>query len=541
MSPEKLNTTVQRKILFQSESFEVVSIDWNKNSLSEKHNHGWSQCSVLIESGAFENTLELGVKTEIQLLEQGQVLETPIGAHHSMRCLTTSGRTLHVYTPKIIEHTDYGKFKIQSTADFQEELLLSTPTTMNELKKILIHIKDNSVSTKSPYFMNQLFSGIMPQMLLAEELIAQTKSTMATFEASPTFSKIETEIVHSLCQTIGWKKNKCDGISVPGGSAANFMALHCARQKMFPDIKKTGITGQQFSVFVSSEAHYSFKKACAALGIGTNNLVEVPVDQAGRLIPEKLDQLILQQKNNGKIPLLVCATAGTTVLGAFDPLDKISEICKKHSLWLHVDAAWGGPALFSKQLKKLVQGIELANSVTFDAHKLFGASLTCSFFLTQDVGLLLEANDVSGGDYLFHSENPQADHGKKSWQCGRKADAVSFWTIWKSLGTEGLGDFVDKLLNIRDETLDWIKTEPRLELVAAPDFLNICIRVKPSNPEVDSFSWSKKVREDLKNKNLAMVNYSTDQNGDFLRLILANPYLQFNHVKQILQWSLEVK
>jgi glutamate/tyrosine decarboxylase-like PLP-dependent enzyme len=531
----------QRKILYQTDFFEVVSIDWTSENVSEMHNHGWSQCMVLIEEGLFENLLDLGMKMETRQLEVGQVLSTPVGATHKMRCLSPRGRTLHVYTPKINELTDAGIFNIDSLASLKKDLQLLKPTRVDHLECILETIRQHSITTHSPFFMNQLFAGVLPQMLLAETLISQTKTTLATFEASPAFSTIESEVIDSLGSMIGWKKGSRDGVSVPGGSAANFMAVHCARQKMFPHIKQKGMSGEKFKVFVSKEAHYSFKKACVALGLGTESIVTVEVDQDGRMNPKHLDAWISEHKSQGSVPLMVAATAGTTVLGAFDPIDEISQICKKHGVWLHVDGAWGGPAIFSNRAQRLVQGIDQADSVAFDAHKLFGASLTSSFFLCKHSSLLLEANDVSGGDYLFHSDDSTVDRGKMSWQCGRKADAVSFWTIWKSLGNEGLGDFVDRLMGIRDQTLEWIKTTSRIELIAAPQYLNLCVRILPPHSNLDRADWSRKVRESLKEKNLAMVNYSTDENGTFLRLILAHPNLQFEHVKQILEWSLAVQ
>jgi glutamate/tyrosine decarboxylase-like PLP-dependent enzyme/quercetin dioxygenase-like cupin family protein len=545
MSPRMPNenklVNYQRSVLFQTDSFEVVSIVWNKDSVTPSHNHGWSQCLVLIENGLFENTLDTGVKSETHLLETGQVLNTPVGSRHEMRCLSPGGKTLHVYTPKILERSDFGIFKVESLENLKRDLRLAEPTSVEHLRKIMNLIRDHSVSTHSPYFMNQLFSGILPQMLMAEDLISQTKTTMATYEASPAFSAVESEVVESLGQIIGWDKGCRDGVSVPGGSAANFMAVHCARQNKFPEIKKTGMLGARLSLFVSAEAHYSFKKACVALGFGTDSLVLVPVDQNGCMIPEKLDQLIGESIDQGSTPLMVSATAGTTVFGAFDPIEKLAVVCKKYDLWLHVDAAWGGPVLFSERSRVLVRGAELADSFTFDAHKLFGASLTCSFFLTQHPGLLLQANDVSGGDYLFHSEDGTMDRGKLSWQCGRKADAVSFWTIWKSLGTKGLGEFVDRLAKIRNEVVVWIKTQPRLELIVNPEYLNICVRIKPKNENIKNLEWSKVVREALKEKNLAMVNYSSNSQGPFLRLILAHPNLQTDHVKQILQWGLDIE
>lgn len=179
--------------------------------------------------------------------------------------------------------------------------------------------------------------------------------------------------------------------------------------------------------------------------------------------------------------------------------------------------------------------------MTFDAHKLFGAALTSSFFLTQHPRILLESNDVSGGDYLFHAADPAADRGKKSWQCGRRAEATSFWAIWKSLGSVGLGSLVDKLIQTRNELLAWLPKQPRLELVSSPEYLNICIRIKPPREVLNSATWSRVVRERLKEQNQALVNFSENGEGSFLRLILANPDLKIEHVIQILEWALAVE
>jgi len=538
---QEIETGYKRTILFQTDHFEMVSIQWLENGISKMHGHAWSQGSVLVEEGLFEEKIDLGLKKEVRILEAGQSVHTPYGAKHEIRCLSKKGKTLHVYTPKIQESTQVDKFDQTISTSLHQDLLLGKSCTISELSRLLGSIRSQSISTHSPYFMNQLFSGVSPQLLIAEELIVQTKTTMATHEASPIFSEIEAEVVEALCKQIGWKEGDRDGVAVPGGSAANFMAIHCARQRLFPDQKETGTIGKTLQVFVSSEAHYSFKKAAVAMGLGMNNIISIPVDVSGKMIVSLLEKAIRESIQSGAVPLMVCATAGTTVLGAFDPIEEISTVTEKYKVWLHVDGAWGGPAIFSSRLKASIQGVELSDSFTFDAHKLLGAGLTCSFFLTKHSSILLEANDVTGGDYLFHSDGFTLDRGKSSWQCGKRADAVGFWTIWKSLGTNGIEDFLNRMLNIRDEAVEWIKHQPRLELVTEPSYLNICLKVIQPSTGKDPFKWSEFTRNQLKNKNLCMVNYSENMDGTFLRLILANPLLDVKIIQQILTWALEVE
>ena len=535
----------QRTVLFESDKFEVVDISWTKQSLtSDMHGHGWSECSVLVLEGVFENHLKLGIKSETQIFEKGQVIHTPKGAQHSLSCKSNTGRTLHVYTPKI-KDLELEKLKFQSVKDVHllDSLKLSQPTRLDSLKHLLQEIQSNSISTYSPRFMNQLFSGISPQMLLASDVIAQTKTTLATNEASPLFSKIESEVIQNLCRLIGWDSKQSEGVVVPGGSSANFMAIHCARQRLSPDSKKTGHLHQLYRIYVSKDSHYSFKKAAAVLGLGTDNVVCIETDLQGRMKPEILDLAINSDTSNGFQPLMISATAGTTVYGAFDEIDQLFEVSKKYNIWLHVDGAWGGPVMFSSKARHLIKGLELADSMTFDAHKLFGAAMTSSFFLSKEKGILLAANDVSGADYLFHNDDSEIDLGKLSWQCGRGADAMSFWTIWKSLGTEEMGLFVDRLMSTRIEVQKWIENNnSRLKIIGQPEYLNLCVRINaPESSSFNSSQWSKIVREQLKKENKYFINFSADEKGPFLRLIFSHPELEYKHIIEALESALDIQ
>lgn len=538
---EELPIPPHREIIKETDAFEIVRINWTDKSATAKHDHGFSQCHVLIESGHFQNTFSFMGKIETQILHPGEVISTPLGVSHQLICLSNQGQTLHVYSPKISNSNPIHKFDSSISNELMRKLELNESFSLIDIQKLFSDIENQTISTESPYFMNQLFSGSIPHTFLAQKLASAKKTTLATREASPIFSKVEDEVVQSLGLLMGWNLEEIEGTFVPGGSASNFMALHCARQKKFPQFKTQGMNGQKFKIFTSSDSHYSVKKACVALGFGLDSLVEIKVDKLGKMDVSDLEYQIRLSIDQGTIPLLVCATAGTTVKGAFDPLENLSLVCQKYQVWLHVDAAWGGPALFSNQLKSLMSGSQFADSLTFDAHKLFGTHLTCSFFLNRHRGILIQANDVSGGEYLFHDDLEMVDLGKMSWQCGRGADAFEFWTLWKNMGTSGLGNYVDQFVEIRDELIHWILDQPRLCLINQPEYLNICVRVLPPNSEHDSKTWSQYVRNCLKKCDIAMVNYFYDHDGFYLRLILANPKIQIKHIKEILNSALEIK
>lgn len=141
-------------------------------------------------------------------------------------------------------------------------------------------------------------------------------------------------------------------------------------------------------VFTSEDAHYSVKKLAAFLGIGYDNVYQVKVDARGKMVVSDLEVQIARAVKEGATPLMVSATAGTTVMGAFDPLRDIAQVCKKHGLWFHVDAAWGGGALVSRKHRGLLDGVELADSVTWNPHKLLAAPQQCSTLLLRHEGLV---------------------------------------------------------------------------------------------------------------------------------------------------------
>uniref|UniRef100_A0A4W2BZ40 Glutamate decarboxylase 1 n=1 Tax=Bos indicus x Bos taurus TaxID=30522 RepID=A0A4W2BZ40_BOBOX len=258
------------------------------------------------------------------------------------------------------------------------------------LEQLLVDCTDTlkyGVKTGHPRYFNQLSSGLDVIGLAGEWLTATANTNMFTYEIAPVFTVMETVLLKKMCGIIGWRETEADGIFSPGGSISNLYGILVARYKQYPEIKARGMAVLPCIVlFVSEQGHYSIKKAAATLGIGTDNVIEVKCDERGKMIPAELEKNILQAKRKGQTPFCVVATAGSTVFGAFDPLHDIADICETHKLWMHVDAAWGGGLLLSRKHSCKLSGIERADSVTWNPHKLMGVPLQCSAVLTREKG-----------------------------------------------------------------------------------------------------------------------------------------------------------
>ena len=426
----------------------------------------------------------------------------------------------------------------QRTDVLKKQLDLNLPekgVSLEELIPVIQSYLQYSTRTSSPNFFNLLFAGFEPSGLLSEMVTSVTNTTMHTYEVAPVATLMEMALIDALNSLVGF--NEGEGLMVTGGSNTNMIGMLVARHKFLPDAKHTGLGSCKLVAFISDQAHYSFLKAANLLGIGMENVVKVETDSYGCMIPQKLEVAIIQSLSDGKTPFFVGATAGTTVLGAFDPLPSIAEITRKYGLWLHVDGAWGCPVLFSRKHKHLLEGSELADSFTWDAHKLMGVPLICSAILVKQKGILSDACSSGDTDYLFHEyENAPYDLGRMSLQCGRKVDALKLWLSWKQHGKNGYEQRVDRLFDLASYATQFVRTCEHLELMAQPQFLNICFRYTPDSPDQTSAAFDQinlAIRDQLLRSGQSLINYTHHQGRIAIRLILANPEIQSDDLNRL--------
>lgn len=408
-----------------------------------------------------------------------------------------------------------------------------------EFTKLIEGYLKYSVRTSHPNFANQLYMGINFPAFVGEIITALTNTSMATYEIAPVATMIEREIIDKMNGIVGFKNG--EGIMVPGGSHGNFSALLLARNIIMPECKKIGITHNQLVMFVSDQAHYSFEKALNILGLGTDNCIQIRSDSIGRMIPEELEKEIVAAQAVGKIPFLVAATAGTTVAGAFDPLSEIGDIAIRHNIWFHVDGAWGGSVLLSRKHRHLMDGIEKADSMVWDAHKMMGVPFYATMLLCKHKGVLFDTNSGGGQEYIFHNtDNMSYDFGPFSLQCGRRTDCLKVWFAWKFLGDDGYEKLIDSHFERAQFVVNYIKNNPRLELISPPQSLNVLFRVIPSSGiDEDINDFNARLRTKMAKEGKFLVNYAERDNGElFFRYIASNPSTTDQHLIDFFEYLL---
>ena len=432
-------------------------------------------------------------------------------------------------------------------SELKELLALNFENGAADYNQLLCEIKNYlkySVRVGHPQFNNQLMGGFHMEAFIGELISTLGNATMATFEVAPVATLMEEHLVKELNKKLGFETStkSGDGIMLTGGSNANMMAIHCARQRKFPEIKMQGNGTHQMCVYVSKEAHYSHRKAMMLMGMGLDNLITVEADHLRRMCPIDLKKKIQTSIDEGKTPLLVCSTAGTTVFGAFDPIEKVNTIAKDFDLWHHIDGAWGGAVMFSQKYNHLLAGSAQADSLTFDAHKLMGSGLITSFFLTKHENILEESNSGGGSQYIFHDyDNAQYDTGRKSLQCGRKVDSLKFWLMWKANGHKGLEDLVNAQYEKQSYFVNLIKENPRLELIQEPEYLNVCFQVKPLDNSIDINKYNLDLRFKLVKEGKMLTNFSSLEDGTiFFRHIFANNMTQKTDLDNLLNHLLSL-
>tara|TARA_B100001121_G_scaffold310202_1_gene340014 strand:- start:2972 stop:4378 length:1407 start_codon:yes stop_codon:yes gene_type:complete len=385
------------------------------------------------------------------------------------------------------------------------------PLDNEKYKKLLKQLINSTPKSSSKHFFNQLYGGRHSKAVLGDLLAVILNTSMATFKIAGPQVIVEKTILETISNLVGYS-NESGGTFPTGGSMSNFMSVVMARDKIDLSINKRGMS-KTLIAYTSDCSHYSIAKNASFAGIGRENVRYILSNNRGQIDIVSLEKEIKKDIDRGLTPFYLNATAGTTVLGAFDPVKKLVNICKRYKIWLHLDGAFGGSVIFSKNLKNLVEGIENADSFCFNAHKTLGAPLSTSVLLVKKKKYLYKSFD-NDAQYLYQTHDKDYNLGSSSFECGRRNNALKLWSMWKAIGTEGMSNIIERQFKLADFARKYIKNNKNYRLFSFENSLSICFNYQDIDPQ--------DLCSKLYKNNVLLVGYGQFKNQKFIRLVIVN-------------------
>ncbi len=318
--------------------------------------------------------------------------------------------------------------------------------------------------------------------VMAEALVAALNPQLATVKRSQLASRIEHETIRWIGERVGWP-GEFNGTFTTGGNEANFSGLALALAAKFPNAIEEGVAsiGARPVLYASDEAHHSIDKSAGLLGLGRKALRRIAVNNNVQLDPQILERTIEADLASGNKPFCVVATTGTTNSGAVDDIVAIAEVCRRHDLWLHLDGAYGGSAIFSDQHRDLLRGIERADSIAIDPHKWMAMPLAAGVVLTCHPEMLERAFAVAAPYMPKAAEAKGIDNSRISTQWTRRMNSLKLWLTLRVHGRKAYEEHIDRQLKLARGFASWINASQHFEL-AAPQVLPIvAFRFKAPN------------------------------------------------------------
>jgi L-2,4-diaminobutyrate decarboxylase len=334
-----------------------------------------------------------------------------------------------------------------------------------------------------PHYIGHQVPAPVPLAALFELVGTITNQCMAIYEMGPWATAVEHAVVGAVGERIGFEPGRFAGLITSGGSLANLTGLLTARNVSLGNAWLKGLAGRAPApvLVANSDSHYSVMRSAGILGMGTDQIVLAGLDRRRCMDPNKLDSTLSDLRARGVPIVAVSAAACATPIGAFDPLTEIADVCRRYDVWLHVDAAHGGALAFSARHQHLLAGIEQADSVVCDAHKMMFMPALCAMLFYRDRANRTRAFHQDA-PYLFDSTAPQLaeyDSGIVNLECTKRAAAFGLWGIWSLFGPQLFADMVDVTIDLAQQFYAMLQAADDFEPLHEPQCNIVAFRYLP--------------------------------------------------------------
>ncbi len=408
---------------------------------------------------------------------------------------------------------------------------------LNDVDKILM---DGITHWNHPGFMAYFNSTSSGPGILAELLTAGLGLNGMLWKTSPAFTELERCMMNWFRQMIGLPE-KFWGIIYDTASTSSMHAIASAREQVDFRFREKGMTGRndvpRLRMYCSEHAHSSIEKSAVTLGIGLEGVRKIPLNHKYEMIPEKLEEAISEDLQNGWKPFCVVATVGTTSTTSVDPVEEISAICEKHNLWLHVDSAYAGVTAMIPEMKWIINGWERADSIVINPHKWMFTPMDLSVYFTRKPEILKQAFSLVP-EYLKTKQDDEVenlmDYGI---QLGRRFRSLKLWFIIRYFGVEGLATRIKHHIELAQQFAKWIDDEKDFERLASVPFSTVCFRYNPGNKTEEELNrLNEKLLEDINASGKIFLSHTKLNSKYVIRLTIGSIRHERKHIEEA--WKL---
>jgi aromatic-L-amino-acid decarboxylase len=358
--------------------------------------------------------------------------------------------------------------------------------SIDVLQSLQRDVLPDLMNIASPRYFGLFNPAPLPLTVWVDALCSAVNQNAAGWRNSPSASAMESCVIRWLCELFGLPASSFGTLS-SGGSEANLIALKCARDRAVTEASEYGLADSRAAlrVYASEQCHYSVAKSADIVGIGRRNVRLIDTDDRFRIRIDALRATIDADLAAGYQPCCVIGIAGTTSAGAVDPLSALADLAAELRLWFHVDAAYGGALAFSETHRSQLDGIDRADSITFDAHKWMSVPFSCGAVLTRlGASVLRDAFDSTPAYLSENRYDTIGDDGSLDFfrygQLGtRRANAMKLWAALRRLGRRGYEQLVDSQIALTKQLANQLATDDDFELIGDVQTAVCCVRYIP--------------------------------------------------------------
>lgn len=414
--------------------------------------------------------------------------------------LSVHGREVLDWIGNYLEHPE--QFPVLSRVkpgDIRASLPASPPADGEPLRAVLDDferkILPGITHWNHPAFFGYFATSSSVPGILAELLVAAIDVKAMLWKTSPAATELEQVATDWLRQMLGLG-GEWFGITTDTASISSMLAIAAAREAR-PElaIRERGMAGRadlpRLRVYSSGHAHSSVDKAALALGIGLENVVKIADDDEFRMKPDALAAAIAADRANGYLPLACVATVGTTSMTSIDPVPAIAAICRRESVWLHVDGAYGGMLAIVPEYRHVLDGVDGADSLVVNPHKWMFTPFDCSAFYIRRPDILKRAFSLVPEYLVTREQDDVVNYMDYGVQLGRRFRALKLWMIIRAFGVRGLADRLRAHVALAQTFAGWVTASADWKLMAPVPFSLVCFRYAPegrSDAELDALN-----------------------------------------------------